>query len=171
MNNNRPSEAITITCPGKNAVYGITDLKEVKYIGQTDQGVEQRIAKGYPNNPEVDKLLSGPHEVIIFHEGISDRHADARERLYIAKYQTMINVGGYNHQTGGKRGYTVLRRDSQPIIGTHMETGKEVSFPSVAWACEVTGARANHIYENMRGTRKSVAGYCWKPASPTEEGQ
>lgn len=164
MTNHDLNNIPTITSSGNNSVYGIADPEKVRYIGQTDQDLKQRIAQGYPHNPEVADLLKGEHKIIVFHEGISAGHADARERLYIAKYGTMLNVGGFNHQTGGKKGYEVIRRDSQPVIATNVKTGEERRFPSVAWASKAIGVQPNHIYEVMNDTRKSIGGYKFRRA-------
>lgn len=166
-----PDGAVAVTHPSTNTVYGISDTESIKYIGQTNQQLEERIRQGYPNNPEVEELLRGPHEVTPLADEVSDRHADARERLYIAQYHTMCNADGYNRQTGGKSGYEVIRRDSQPIIGTKVETGEEVFFPSVAWASRATGAQVSHIYKVLRGIRKTAAGYKFRPAEESEDRQ
>lgn len=164
MNNNLPNDVISITHPGKYTVYRHEFPDRPGYVGQTNKTMEERLKEGYGNNPELEKALEGPHETIVLMEGLSSRHADARERLYIAKYGTMLNVGGFNHQTGGKKDYEVLRRDSQPVIATNVKTGEERRFSSVAWASKATKVQANHIYENMNGIRKSIGGYEFRRA-------
>lgn len=168
MKNNRPNEAITITCPGEYTVYGHQFDGKVEYIGQTEKTFEERLKDGYPNNPELEKKLKGEHETFIIMEGISSRHADARERLNIAKYGTLVTMGGYNRQTGGKSGYEVIRRDSQAVIATKIDTGEEIRFPSVTWASKATGAQTGHIYEVMHDIRHSASGYRFRPADLAE---
>ena len=164
MNNKLPNDVISITHPGKYTVYRHEFPDRPGYVGQTNMTMEERLQKGYPNNPELEKALEGPHETIVIMEGLSSDHADARERLHIAKHGTMVNVGGFNYQTGGKKGYESLCRNSQPVIATKIETGEERRFPSVTWASRATGVQTNHIYENMKGIHKSNGGYEFRRA-------
>lgn len=164
MTNHDLNNIPTITSSGKYTVYRHEFPDRPGYVGQTNKTMEERLKEGYGNNPELEKALEGPHETIVLMEGISSRHADARERLYIAKYGTMLNVGGFNHQTGGKEGYEVIRRDSQPVIAINVKTGEELRFPSVAWASKTIGVQPNHIYEVMNGIRKSIGGYKFRRA-------
>ena len=171
MTNTRPNDAITITCPGKYTVYGHEIDGKMKYIGQTEKTLAERLKSGYPGNPDLEAALKRPHETVVLMEGISSRHADARERLNIAKYGTMVTMGGYNRQTGGKIGYEVIRGDSQPVIATKIDTSEEIRFPSVAWASKATKVQANHIYENMNGIRKTIGGYKFRRAEEDCEGR
>lgn len=150
-----------------NKVYSYRSLDGKDfYWGQTDKDVEQREKDGYSHNPELAKRLEQPHLTVVHYDGVSDEAADFYEREGIARTHTMVYEGGYNWQTGGRKGYAIVRRDSIPVLAIDKETqtAKEW-YPTMTMAGKATGTPQQNIYEAVKLRRKSANGFYWKSAN------
>ena len=149
-----------------NRVYSYRFSCVDKYWGQTSKTMAERERAGYPGNPELEKALEGPHETIVHYDGISDEAADFREREGIAETHTMVYEGGFNRQTGGKRGFSVVRVDSVPVLAIDKETQTARGwYPTEAMAERATGVPRQNVRRNVKRLGKSAGGCIWKSAN------
>lgn len=150
-----------------NKVYSYQSLDKVDlYWGQTDKEMAQREADGYANNPELTERLKQPHLTVVHYDGLSDDEADFYERDGIARTNTMIYEGGYNKQTGGKRGFSSVRRDSTPVIAIDVDTQTVRGWwPTETMAGRATGTPRSNISRTLKLLTKTANGFYWKSAN------
>lgn len=150
-----------------NKVYSYQSLDgEDFYWGQTDKDVEQREKDGYGHNPELEKRLKQPHLTVVHHDGLSDGEADFYERDGIARTNTMIYEGGFNKQTGGKRGFSTVRWDSTPVVAIDPKTHTVKGWwPSETLAGRATGTPRSNIHRTVKLRTRTANGLYWKSAN------
>lgn len=179
----------------KYCVYKHTCPNNKVYIGITfrDPIVRWNNGNGYQNNKHFWSAIqkygwdSIKHEIL--YSNLNEEDACQKESELIAQYQSTNREYGYNHATGGNKGYNfkhsqlaiekmkvakngknnpnygkrgLHHQRSVPIIQIDIKTNLIINeFANIREASEYTNVDKSHISHVCSGKRKTAGGYKW----------